>query len=251
MNQTNTEKKNDCQKIIAGERQLIIEDLKKAGIDTITFISDLDLGHSGENQIKAIPILLANVEKRNHVSVKETIYRDIACASDWLKGELLTETVDTLFEQFENDDMLFTPCHTEDALEFNLKFKDYEGVKSMAEVNLINTRWVIGLALNALVDHKLASHKKYQDRIRTILKSKKYRKGRSQLVLAYARLGKEEAIPDLIELLDSWDLDVLGNTIVALGKLKAKEAKPSLEKLLKNEDPYFRDLARKALKKIG
>ncbi|MGZ4957414.1 MAG: HEAT repeat domain-containing protein [Methylobacter sp.] len=249
MNNADKLPENNCQKMIHSEWDLIIDDLKKAGAEKVDYMK-VRQPLIGDKEIKAIPLLLKHAEKKIHASNKEKIYRYISCA-DWLKGELLTETIDTLFRHFENDEMLFTQCNLEGALEFNLTLKDYEGVKTMNEVSTIDTRWVIGLALNALINHRLAGHKKYQARLQAILKNKKYRKGRSQLVLAYARLGKQEVIQDLIDLLEGWDLDVLGNTIVALGNVKAKEAKPYLEKLLKHENTNFRDLARKALKKIG
>jgi hypothetical protein len=249
MNTTDEQvKREECQKIIDSQGQLIFDDLKQSGIDLVEF---LELRYPGDKQAKAIPLLLKHAEKKIHASIKEGIYRCIACA-DWLKGELLAETIDTLFRHFENDEMLFTQCNVEGGVEALIALnKDYQGAKTLDDISTIKIRWIIGLALNALINHRLAGHKKYQARLQTILKNKKYRSGRSELVLAYARLGKQEVIQDLIDLLEGWDLDVLGNTIVALGNVKAKEAKPHLEKLLKHEDTYFRDLARKALKKIG
>jgi hypothetical protein len=251
MNSAEKLPENDCQRMIHSEWHLIIDDLKKAGAEMVDYMK-VRQPLIGDKENKAIPLLLKHAEKEIHASNKESIYRYIACAADWLKGELLTETIDTLFRHFENDEMLFTQCNIEGAFESLLsRNKDYQGAKTLDDISAISTRWVIGLALNALINHRLVGHKKYQARLQAILKNKKYRSGRSQLVLAYARLGKQEVIQDLIDLLDGWDLDVLGNTIVALGNVKAKDAKPHLEKLLKHEDTYFRDLARKALKKIG
>jgi hypothetical protein len=249
MNSTEKLPENDCQRMIHSEWHLIIDDLKKAGAEMVDYMKVRQ--PPGDKEAKAIPLLLKHAEKKIHASNKEKIYRSIACA-DWLKGELLTETIDTLFRHFENDEMLFTQCNIEGASESLLsRNKDYQGAKTLDDISIIDTRWVIGLALNALINHRLAGHKRYQARLQAILKNKKYRSGRSELVLAYARLGKQEVIQDLIDLLEGWDLDVLGNTIVTLGNVKAKEAKPHLEKLLKHENTHFRDLARKALKKIG
>ena len=249
------ESENECQKMIFFEKKIILQDLNKQGIK-IKDIFDLDeFGHelrsSDEKQAIALPLLLYHMEEKYHASVKDGIYTMIACA-DWLKGKLLIKVIDTLVKQFENDNMLFTHCYIDGAFEAILaRNKDYEGVKSWDEISTIDVRWTIGLALEGLINHKLVSHKKYQEKLRIIINNKKYRKGRSELVTAYAKLAKQEAIPDLIDLLDGWDIDVLGATIVALGRLKSKEAKPHLEKLLKHEDPYFRDLARKALRKIA
>lgn len=248
MNNTDKQQENDCQKMISSEWHLIIDDLKKAGVDIINI---MEVRFPGDKQAKAIPLLLRHAEKKIHASNKESIYRSIACA-EWLKGGLLTETIDTLFSHFENDNMLFTHCNVEGGVGALIALnKDYEGAKTLDEISTIRTRWVIGLALNALINHRLAGHKKYQARLQAILKNKKYRSGRSELVLAYARLGKQEVAKDLIDLVDGWDLDVLGNTIIALGNVKAKESKPHLENLLKHENSNFRDLARKALKKIA
>ena len=248
MNSTDEQEENECQKMIHGEWHAIIDDLTNTGAVMVNY---MQARHPpGDKEDKAIPLLLKHAEKKIHASNKESIYRNIACA-DWLKGELLAETIDALFSHFESDNMLFTHCNVEGGVEGLIALnKNYKGAKTLDDISTIEVRWTIGLALNALINHRLAAHKKYQERLRTILKNKKYR-GRSQLVLAYARLGKQEVIQDLIDLLDGWDLDVLGNTIVALGNVKAKEAKPHLEKLLKHEDSYFRDLVRKALKKIG
>jgi predicted transcriptional regulator len=247
MNNADKPQENDCQKMIHSEWDLIIDDLKKAGAEKVDYMKVRQ--PPGDKENKAIPLLLKHAEKKIHASNKESIYRNIACA-DWLKGELLTETIDTLFRHFENDEMLFTHCNVEGGVEALIALnKDYQGAKTLDEISTIKTRWVIGLALNALINHRLAGHKKYQARLQAILKNKKYRSGRSELVLAYARLGKQEVIQDLIDLLEEGE--VLNNTIIALGNLKAKEAKPYLEKLLKHENTHFRDLARKALKKIG
>ena len=240
-----------CRELIDSQWLMIVDDLNnKGGVDIRDF-DELSIKHPGDKQINTIPLLLKHAGEKINSSIKEVIYRHIACAN-WLKGNLLIDVIDTLFEHFENDKMQFTHCDIEGAFEFILAInKDYEGVTSWDEMSTIEVRWAIGLAINALIKPRLVSHMKYQDRLQILIKNKKYRKGRSELILAYAKLGKQKAIPDLINLLDGWDLDILGRTIVALGKLKAKEAKPHLEKLLKYEDSYFRNLAKKALKKIG
>ena len=234
---------------VTSEWSRIDQEFNKLGYP-INFVYESYIQSPGKGQEELIHILLDQVENKYSDAVKDRIYRIIACAK-WLKGLPLTETIETLFRQFENNKMLFEHFETDEMMESRRKVKDYQGAKTRDEISSIEVRWTIGLALNTLISHRFVEHKKYQHKLRTCIKNKKYRKGRSELVLAYARLGKNDTIQDLIGLLDGWDLDVLGNTIVALGKLKAREAKPHLEKLLNHEDPYFRGLAKKALKKIN
>lgn len=241
--------RNDCARLIQSQWDPIYTELRKAGFEFDDCL-EFDYKYPGELQKNAIPIFLKNAEKKLHGSVKEGLYTSIA-GSTWLKSEALTNVIDTLFIHFENDKMLFTHCYADDAFESLLKINsDYHGAKSMNDIITMNVRWAIGYALNTLIKHTLVGHQKYKDQLEKIITNKKYRKGRSELVSAYARIGKQDAITCLIKLLDGWDLDVLGRTIDALGRLKAKEAKPHLEKLLKHEDSYFRDLTRKALRKI-
>lgn len=242
------QKLNVLKKISDAEKRLISVTLKSEGFH-IEDISDLH-NYPAEQQEKVIPLLLTLLEQRYSSSTKESIYRYITAYTDWLKGKLLLTVLDSLFNHFENDNMKFTEL-PERSMDFHLSQSDYKGAKSWHEINTITIRWEIGFAINTRLNHKLVSHRKYKDRIRPLLKNKKYRKGRSELVLAYAKLAKEEAVPDLIELLNDWDLDVLGRTIEALGKLKDLRAKPYLEKLLKHNDPYFKNLAKRALHKIN
>lgn len=248
MNETNRQKQDEeCQEMRSSQLRSLFERLKKEGINFETLV---ELEKPGNEQEKAIPLLLAEAEKEIHISIKSGIYRCISLA-DWLKGDSLTYVLDKFFDHFENNQMLFAECNIEGDFEWLISHEiNYKDAKNMHEIHTISIRDSISTAINNLISPKLVGHKKYQPRLQAILKNKHYR-GKHDLVLAYAKVAKKEAIPDLIALLEGWDIDVLGSTIMALGNLKAKEAKPHLEKLLKHEAPYFRDLTRKALRKIG
>jgi len=104
-------------------------------------------------------------------------------------------------------------------------------------------RWTIGTSLSIVV-----SEKEHVEKIVELLKEKKYEGARSQLPHCYAKHYKSKAIPLLIELLD--DRTVVAETLVALGKLKAIEAKDKIEVLTKDKDSWIRGKAKAALKKI-
>jgi hypothetical protein len=62
MNTTDEQvKRDECQKIIASQEQLILDDLKQSGIDLVGF---LEVRHPGDKQAKAIPLLLKHAEKK-------------------------------------------------------------------------------------------------------------------------------------------------------------------------------------------
>ncbi len=121
----------------------------------------------------------------------------------------------------------------------------------MDELYTIDVRQMIGFTIYELIKPILKSHyEKYYQRLKSIVTNKHYR-GRSGMVKAFVKLGKKETVSDLLKLLEEADLDVLDSTIKAVSKLKIKEAKPSLQELLKHEDSYFRDIAQKTLNKLG
>jgi hypothetical protein len=237
-----------CQELINSDSQIVKENLIDAGFN-IEKVSDLEK-YPVDDRYMSIPILLCFLDEIHYASAKQEIYTYFACTS-WIKGKTLLEVIDKFFDHFENDNMPLFYCENYGELERLIEIdKAYEGVSSLYEIHLMEVRWSIGLALNVLINHRLVSHKKYKERIRKIIFDTKYRKGRSELVLIYGRFGGQDVVSDLIKLLEVWDINVLGNTIRALGRFKEKKAKPHLEKILKHEDSYFRDLARRAINKI-
>ena len=190
------------------EQARLVEELNELGFDVS---SPFYLGQPPREEYdEAIPILLDHLKKPYSKPTKDMIYRKLAVK--WIKGKALENIIEILFKDFETEQ--------DDDL-----------------------RWTIGLVLGNLVRQK-----KYLDRLRKLLKNKKYGFGRSELVICYAKVGKQEVVKDLISFLS--DRDLLQNSIVELGKLKVKEAKPHIEVLANHDEMFFRDLAKKTLKKI-
>lgn len=196
----------------------------------------------------AIRILLNHASKKLSTVNKEFIYRWLANKNALPKGKFRIEVLDRLFEHYEDKNVEFDRHGLPDMLDVLREDLVFTNAKTSHEVFSAKNRWFISMAIEELIDHRLAGHQKYQERIRLILKDKELRKSGSWLVLAYARLGKADVVQDLIPLLDDYSL--LGDTIRALGNIKSKEAIPYLEKYTHYESQYFRDLAKKALRKI-
>ncbi len=213
-------------------------------------IKDLfDLQKPGENHAEAIFYLLKYIEGKTTADIKEGIYRNFSCVK-WLSDEQLLELLDTLFKHYESDNMEFIDCSAPGALEYFQSRQEYRGIRSIDEFYTIKVREMIGFAICELIKPKLKSHyEKYYERLKSIVTNRHYR-GRSGMVDAYVKLGKNETAPDLLKLLEERDSDVLDSILKAVAKLKIKEAKPYLQELLKHDDLYFRDLARKALAKL-
>lgn len=104
-------------------------------------------------------------------------------------------------------------------------------------------RWVIGNALGVVADDTVF------DRVAELAMQTKYGTARQMVVLGFARSKKPEAVPLLVELLD--DDDVAAHAAIALGRLKATEARPALERQLENPRPLVRREARKALARLS
>ncbi|MBI5611785.1 MAG: HEAT repeat domain-containing protein [Gammaproteobacteria bacterium] len=206
------------------QEQIRQERIKAEAIEQAPLVKELnELGYKlrslfdlslvpGQRYASAIPVLMRHIERQYSQATKDAIYRKFAGCKG-MKSSQLQDVIEMLFRHFEaerNDDL----------------------------------RWTIGLALGYIVRNP-----KYLERLGKLLKEKKYGESRGELVIGYARTGKQEVIGDLISFLS--DRDLMQHAIVELGRLKAKEAKPHLEALRNHENPLFRDLVRKALRKIG
>jgi HEAT repeat protein len=106
-----------------------------------------------------------------------------------------------------------------------------------------NLRWVIGNALEVVADDSVF------DQAAELATQTKYGTARQMVVLGFGRSNKPEAVPLLIALLD--DDDVAAHAAMALGRLKAPEAQPALERQLASPRPLVRREARKALARIS
>lgn len=206
-------------------------------IDSI-FASDSFCEEDLMTKQRVLEIMMAHSEYKYCLSTKETIYRFFAVC-DWLNSASRTKLISFLFEHFEMEEMKFNQLEDEYA-------NDDSSELSYSDTD--KARWEIGFALSCLINPKLLSHRKYQNKLSSLLHNNKYNKARSELIIPYARIAKQEAIPDLIKFLD--DNELRRNAIFELGRLKAQEAIPYLEKIVEEQEPVYRNLAIAALKKI-
>lgn len=104
-------------------------------------------------------------------------------------------------------------------------------------------RWTVGMALEAVADDSVF------DDLVTIARDKSYGTARKMVVLALGRTKNPNAAAVLVELLE--DDEVAGHAVAALGKLKARDARVAIERLLEHGSPLVRKEAKKALARIG
>ena len=104
------------------------------------------------------------------------------------------------------------------------------------------TRWAIGNALEVVAVDSV-----FEDLVQ-IATDGRYGSDREMVVLALGKMKNHEAVEVLIRLLD--DEDVAGHAVTALGKLKAPEALPHLERFVKHPKDWIRKEAQKAIKRI-
>src|SRR5262249_28304909 len=103
-------------------------------------------------------------------------------------------------------------------------------------------RWTIANALEVVADDSV-----FDDIVR-LLRDKKCGKARQMLALALGNMKRRDAVLVLTELLQ--DDEVAGHAIIALGKLKAKEARSAVEPFLHRGKAWVCKEARRAIKKM-
>lgn len=184
------------------EQKLLILDLANVGI---LVESVWDLVNSREGYAKAIPVLLAHLDKSYSERTTEGIIRALTIKHARGKaGKKLLK----MFRGEKNKDL----------------------------------RWVIGNALSVVAAPDDT------EEVVDLLRDVRFGESRSELTHAVGRLKGADAIPLLISLLE--DEDIAADAVIALGKLKAVEARPHIEKLLSHPDSWVRQQARNALKNI-
>ena len=104
--------------------------------------------------------------------------------------------------------------------------------------------WAIGNAL-----YVLANEKNAEDMI-NLSADNRYGSARQMIVLGLGKLkvNIDRAVNVLINLLN--DSHVVGHAVIALGKLKAKDAIPYIEPLLNHQKSWVRKEAKKAIERI-
>lgn len=102
--------------------------------------------------------------------------------------------------------------------------------------------WAIGNALSVVADDDVLND------IVGLIRDKRYGKAREMLVVALGNMKTPDVKNTLIDLLE--DEDLAGYAIMALSKLKTKEARPAIERFLNHPKSWVRKEAKKALVKI-
>jgi len=103
-------------------------------------------------------------------------------------------------------------------------------------------KWAIGNALSVVADDDVLSD------IIGLIKDPTHGQAREMLAVALGNMKTPDVKYFLIELLDKEDL--VGHAIMALRKLKAKEARPAIERFLTHPKSWVRREAKKALARI-
>jgi HEAT repeat protein len=104
-------------------------------------------------------------------------------------------------------------------------------------------KWALGNAIS------IVAGKNNFDEIVNLVQDKRHGITRDMMVLRLPRLEPDKAVAVLIELLA--DDEVAGQAVIALGKLKAQEARNGIERLLSHPQPWVRKEAAKALAALG
>lgn len=108
---------------------------------------------------------------------------------------------------------------------------------------LQSLKWAIGNALSVVATDVV------QDHLVALALDRKHGKSREMIVVALANFRNRRIVDVLIKLLD--DDEVCGHAIVALAKLKAREAVPLIQRFNNHSRPWVRREAEKALDKLA
>lgn len=186
-------------------------------------------------------------EKAESKLVKELNHAGIAVESAWdlvNTNEPYYEAIPILVKHLSHD----YPTRVSEGIVRALTVRAARGRAGNALVHMFKStddpdlRWVIGNALSVVAD---VSQVKM---IEALLTDYSYGSSRNMLVHALARLRGSEAISILSRSLG--DQSVAVQAIIALGNLRATQAKGQIMAFLKHEDSWVRDKVKRALKKI-
>lgn len=103
-------------------------------------------------------------------------------------------------------------------------------------------RWAIGNALAVLANDQIA------DGMIQLATNREYGIARQMVVVGLGKLKDPRVVEVLVNLL--MDEEVAGHAVMALGRLRAKEARASIEPLLEHPKTWIRKEAKKALARI-
>jgi hypothetical protein len=103
-------------------------------------------------------------------------------------------------------------------------------------------RWAIANALSVVADDAVF------DEIVRLVRDRRYGKDREMLAVALGNMKNPQAVSVLLELLD--DEQVVGHAVMAIGKLKARDARSAVEKLALHPKKWIRKEVEKTLRRI-
>lgn len=103
-------------------------------------------------------------------------------------------------------------------------------------------RWAIGNALEVLASDMIS------DELIRLATSRRFGRARQMVTVGLAKLRDPRVTGVLMSLLA--DEDVVGHAVMALGKLRAKEARAKIAPLLEHPTPWVRKEARRAMASI-
>jgi hypothetical protein len=102
--------------------------------------------------------------------------------------------------------------------------------------------WAIGNALSIVADDCVF------EEIVELVQNTQYGKAREMLAVSLGNMKNPHAEDILLDLLN--DEEVAGHAIMALGRLKSKEARPAIERFLSHKKSWIRQEAKRAIGKI-
>ena len=189
----------------------LLGDLEAAGFPVETLAG---LRQRGVGDRRAVPVLLKWLPLVTYLPLKEDLIATLG--SPWARPEAARPLV----EEFRRVD----PA------------EDTAGA---------SVRWSIGDALERVADESVV------DDLIEIATDARHGHHRGLVVAALGNMGKarDRVVPVLLELLG--DEDVASYAVMGLGKLKAREARPAIERFVYHHEPWVRKEAKRALAKLG
>jgi HEAT repeat protein len=161
--------------------------------------------------------------------------------------------IPVLLEWLERADIEMPPAERpkfREALVRSLAVKEARGVAAPALLRefgrsdaSFDYRWAVGSALEVVADDVVF------DDVVELARDRSYGRDRQMVVLALARMKDPRSVEVLTELLE--DDTVTGHAVMALGRLKAAQARSAIERCLEHPQPWVRKEAKKALAKLG
>lgn len=190
----------------------VLRDLEAAGFSVATMA---DLRRRGVGNRRAVPTLVKWLPKITYLPLKRDLI--VTLGSSWARPAAARPLV----EEFRR----INPAEDEEP-----------GT---------DVRWTIGDALDRVADESVLD-----DLIEIATDTRHgYHRGLVVTALGRMRKARQRVLPVLLELLN--DPEVGPHAVIGLGKLKAPEARPAIERFLDHPDPWVRTETKRALAKLS